>query len=167
MEYGPRHSAARDCGALRGGHDDGGFIRGALAATGGDDKISHIWSIETGALIHEEQFDARVSQVSWAPHDRQLAVAAGMAIRVLRENDRKWIGVAVELKRSVDAVTFLRSRLVAAAGQELVIFEGADLREVQRISLPAACKRLVSNGSLVGAVLQTGAKLFDGGEKPS
>src|SRR4051812_42896277 len=56
---------------------------GALAATGGDDKISQIWSIETGALIHEEQFDARVSQVSWAPHDRQLAVVAGMEIRVL------------------------------------------------------------------------------------
>src|SRR4051812_4286649 len=69
---------------------------GALAATGGDDKISRIWSIETGALMHEEQVDARVSQVAWAPHDRQLAVAAGMEIRILRESDRKWTSVAAQ-----------------------------------------------------------------------
>ncbi len=138
---------------------------GALVATGGDDKMARIWSIQTGALIHEESFDARVSQVFWAAQSRRLAVASGLQIRVVQEVDGRWNERTLTLTRSVDAVTIAGSRLVAAVGQELVVYDDSDLsREPRTMALPGTCKRLVSRGSVVGALLRSGVKLFDVGE---
>ena len=135
---------------------------GALAATGGDDKVVRIWSIETGALVHEELFDSRVAQVRWAPQARRLSVAAGLEIRLLDSIGGKWSARKLEMPRSVDGVALTQTALVVAVGNELQIFDQSDLsRPPQRVALPSASRRLVASGDLVGAVLATGLRVFE------